>query len=76
MFPRNPFQNNIGIHKSDNSSSALDQKGITIMQANAANGIPHIKFSDSSESDKEESIVRINKYINYFIFIQIEENSN
>lgn len=28
------------------------------MQANAANGIPHIKFSDSNESDKEESLVR------------------
>ncbi len=58
MFPRNPFQNNIGIHKSDNCSNALDQIGITFMQANAANGIPHIKFSDSSESDKEESLVR------------------
>ena len=46
------------------------------MQANAPNGIPQIKFSDSSEDDKEESLVRKNIYNNHFIFIQIEENSN
>ncbi len=46
------------------------------MQANAQNGIPQIKFSNSSEDDKEESLVRNNMHNKHFIFIQIEENSN
>jgi hypothetical protein len=39
------------------------------MQANAQNGIPQIKFSNSSEDDKEESLVRNNMHNKHFIFI-------